>query len=107
MVIRVASSVLAIGLAAALGVSQASAQQLQQQQTPCGDRADLLSQLKDKYHEAPTGFGMTGNGAVVELMTGESGSWTLVLTFPNGRSCMMAAGEGWELWQARLSGKGA
>jgi hypothetical protein len=73
----------------------------------CGDRNDLLTQLKDKYKESPTGIGMTGQGSVVELMTSENGSWTLVLSFPNGRSCLMATGEGWELWQARMAGKGA
>lgn len=73
----------------------------------CGDRNDLLAQLKDKYKETPTGFGMTGQGSVVELITSENGSWTLVLSFPNGRSCLMATGDGWELWQAKLAGKGA
>ena len=79
----------------------------QQQQPSCGDRNDLLTQLKDKYKETPTGIGMTGQGSVVELMTAENGSWTLVISFPNGRSCLMATGEGWELWQARMAGKGA
>lgn len=73
----------------------------------CGDRNDLMAQLKDRYKETPTGIGMTGQGAVVELITSEQGSWTLVLTYPNGRSCLMATGEGWELWQARMAGKGA
>ena len=79
----------------------------QQQQAACGDRVDLLSQLKSKYHESPAAYGMTGNGSVVELMTSDDGSWTLVLSFPNGRSCMMATGEGWEQSKARLVGKGA
>jgi len=103
MVIRIAVPVLAL---ASLIAGPALAQQMPGQQM-CGPRSDLLAQLKDKYKETPTGFGMTGSGAVVELMTGENGSWTLVLSFPDGRSCLMAAGEGWELWQARMAGKDA
>ena len=42
-------------------------------------------------------------------MTSESGSWTLVLSFPNGRSCLMATGEGWDLWKnaKKVAGKDA
>ena len=107
------SVVLGVATAATLSLiaGAASAQMAGQQAGPqgatCGDRNDVLSQLKDKYKELPTGFGMTGNGAVVELMTAENGNWTLILSFPNGHACLMAAGEGWELWQARLKGRGA
>jgi hypothetical protein len=78
-------------------------------QNACGDRGDMLVQLKDKYQEDPAGFGLTGNGAVVELMTSENGSWTLMLSFPNGRSCLMATGDGWELWKnmKKVAGKDA
>ncbi len=71
----------------------------QQQPAACGDRGDLLTQLRDQYQEDPAGFGLTGNGAVVELMTSDKGTWTLILSFPNGRSCLMATGDGWELWK--------
>jgi hypothetical protein len=112
MVFRLA--VLGVATLLALGASlpsalaqQLGAQPMGQQGANCGDRGDVLSQLKDKYKEVPTGFGMTGNGAVVELMTAENGNWTLILSFPSGHACLMAAGEGWELWQARLKGRGA
>jgi hypothetical protein len=62
----------------------------------CGDRSDLLAQLKEKFDEKPTGVGLTGNGTVVELTKSSSGSWTLLLSFADGRSCLMAAGENWE-----------
>lgn len=62
----------------------------------CADRAGLLQELREKFKESPTGYGMTGTGTVVELLTGENGSWTLLLTFPNARSCLIAAGNAWE-----------
>lgn len=107
MVFRSALPGIAMAATLSLLSAAACAQQAGPQSAQCGDRSDLLSQLKDKYKEAPTGFGMTGSGAVVELMTAEDGNWTLILSFPNGHACLMAAGEGWELWQARLKGRGA
>jgi len=100
MAYRFAAALAAMGLLAMPAAAQ-------ERPAPCGDRGDLVSQLKDKYHESQTGFGMTGNGSVVELLTSDNGSWTLVLTFPNGRSCMMAAGEGWDMKKAKLAGKDA
>lgn len=107
MVFRFASLAAVTALAFGVFSASASAQQMGGQPAACGDRGDVLSQLKDKYKELPTAFGMTGNGAVVELMTAEDGNWTLLLSFPNGHSCMMAAGQGWELWQPREKGRGA
>jgi len=74
----------------------------QQTERPCAQRNDVLAQLKDQYDEKPVGVGMTENGAVIELTTSESGTWSLVLSFPNGRSCLMATGESWEQAPAKL-----
>jgi len=94
--------VLTATLALAAGAASA------QQQMPCGDRDELLAQLRSQYKEAPTGFGMTPNGAIVELLTSEKGSWTLLLTLPGGTSCLIGSGEGWELWGAKkVAGKDA
>ncbi len=71
----------------------------------CGDRLDLVAQLKDQFHEDQTGFGLTGKGAVVELFVSERGSWTLLLSFPNGRSCLMATGNGWDMAPTKPPGR--
>jgi len=74
--------------------SPASAQQARS----CADRTKALSHLGDKYAEAPVAMGLANNGAVLEVLTTENGStWTIILTMPNGVSCMIAAGEGFEL----------
>jgi len=84
-----------------------SAPAMAQQQMACGDRSDLLGHLKEKFKESAAGVGMTGTGTVIELMTSESGSWSLILTFPTGRSCLMATGDGWEQGKAKVAGKDA
>lgn len=54
--------------------------------------------LKEKYRELPTGGGMS-KGEQVRLFeshaAGEKQTWTLVLTNPNGLSCIMKGGDDW------------
>ncbi len=63
----------------------------------CASRAEALRNLGDKYGEAPIAMGLTNKGAVLEVLTSEDGAtWTLIITMPNGISCMVAAGRMWE-----------
>jgi hypothetical protein len=70
---------------------------------PCGDRAALLAQVAKEFGENPTAIGLASNGGVVELLSSTTGTWTLIITFAtrsaapgNGRTCLIAAGEGWQ-----------
>ncbi|MBK18414.1 MAG: hypothetical protein CMM52_06210 [Rhodospirillaceae bacterium] len=78
---------------ASLGVfSPASAQQ-----PMCTDRTQVIAQLSQQYSEAPVAMGVANNGGVLEILSSSAGkSWTIILTMPNGVSCMLAAGENWE-----------
>lgn len=62
----------------------------------CGDRATVLAQLASKYKEAPVNMGLANNGAVMEVLASDEGSWTVILTSPQGITCMVAAGQHWE-----------
>lgn len=66
-------------------------------QAVCGERAALLKQLNGKYKEAPISMGLAANGSVVEVTRSDQGTWTLLLTNPAGLTCLMAAGEHWEV----------
>ena len=69
----------------------------QQQQLSCAKRSDVLSHLATKYTEAPVALGIANNGGVLEVLSSETGSsWTIIITMPNGPTCMVAAGENWE-----------
>lgn len=65
-------------------------------QAVCGKRNDFVTRLENGYQEFNSAMGMSSNGALVELYTSEEGTWTLMLTQPNGVSCLIAAGEHWE-----------
>ncbi len=87
----------ALAAAAILSAPEATAQTQIQPQTPqCDQRARVLGHLAQKYKEAPVAIGVTSTGGMVEVLTtGDGGTWTIILSNPNGTSCLVAAGEGW------------
>lgn len=66
-------------------------------QMACDKRTEVMTHLERKYSEAPIALGVANNGGLVELLTTQSGTtWTLIITLPNGMTCLLAAGEDWE-----------
>jgi len=62
----------------------------------CDERAKVLDHLADKYQEIPVAIGVTSSGGLVEVLsTGDGNTWTIIMTSPQGLSCLIAAGEGW------------
>ena len=70
----------------------------------CGERSTVVASLEKTYSETPVSMGLASNGAVIEILASPSGSFTIILTRPNGLSCVMAAGESWEDLPKRLAG---
>ena len=70
--------------------------QAQQQRQPCANRADFLNHLSANYEEAPVAMSLTANGGLLEVVASKDGSWTIIMTMPNGMSCGVAAGMSWE-----------
>ena len=63
----------------------------------CDDRDSLLLKLERSYGAERMGRGMRGPEAVIEVWAVQStGEWTLVQSYPDGRSCIVAMGENWE-----------
>ncbi len=61
----------------------------------CRDREVHVARLAEKYQEAPVWRGLV-RGNVLELFTNlDGGTWTILLSYPNGRTCMISSGEGW------------
>lgn len=66
------------------------------QENVCGKREKIVARLENGYQEFNSAMGMSTNGGLVELFTSEEGTWTLMLTQPDGVSCLIAAGQNWE-----------
>jgi hypothetical protein len=78
--------------AAALFVSASSAKAEQF----CAPRDRALIQLEKQFEEKVFGRGLAANGKrMIELFVSESSSWTMLVSDPNGLSCIMANGEDW------------
>ncbi len=64
----------------------------------CDQRDSVLQLLSKKYKEAPVAIGVTNTGGLVEVLsTGSGSTWSIIVTTPNGMSCLVAAGEGWQV----------
>jgi len=77
-----------------------------QAQMLCIARADMVTRLQGKYAEAPVAIGLSNSGGVIEvLVSPDGGTWTIIVTDPQGVSCLMAAGEYWESAKTALMGR--
>ena len=61
----------------------------------CVDRDKLIPVLAEGYNEVPESFGLMPNGNVLEVFSSYDGTFTLLVTTPEGQSCVVGSGEGW------------
>lgn len=66
----------------------------QQQAVLCGLRDDMGKMLDQRFGEQPQAGGVVGD-RIVELLVSQSGSWTILITAADGRSCVVTGGEDW------------
>ena len=72
-----------------------------QAQTVCGDRAKFVSGLESGYGEKPVNLGLASNGNMIEVFASADGTFSIVITRPGGKSCLVAAGDNWASVQAK------
>jgi hypothetical protein len=76
-------------------VTAAQAQRLPNSQQVCAPRAQLVEKLKAEFNEEPQAIGVTHSGGLFEILSSESGTWTVLATGPNGVACLVLSGDGW------------
>jgi hypothetical protein len=76
----------------------------------CAPREQVVAGLATRFDEVLRGAGLTaapdGRAQVVEIFTSASGSWTIVVTRPDGQTCLVASGQAWEDITEELPAKG-
>lgn len=65
-------------------------------QTVCGKRTDVISALARQHGEKPKAIGLSEGGTLVELLVSPKGGWTLLMTYPSHKTCLVATGAYWE-----------
>jgi hypothetical protein len=70
--------------------------------TFCAERTEMVKSLADKFKENPAAIGQINSDAVIEIFVSEKGSWTILATGTDGKSCVLSAGENWEINVAAL-----
>lgn len=65
-------------------------------QTACAEREDLIENLSKRYGETFAGGGLQNPKSILEVWySAEKGTWTVLMTRADGRSCIMASGTNW------------
>tara|TARA_Y100000031_G_C8177535_1_gene364822 strand:+ start:176 stop:370 length:195 start_codon:yes stop_codon:yes gene_type:complete len=52
----------------------------------------MAATTKTQWHWA----WLASSGAVLEVLASKGGTWTILVTQPNGTSCVVATGEAWQ-----------
>ncbi|WP_269931475.1 hypothetical protein [Aminobacter sp. HY435] len=81
---------------ATLGAAMVLAAAPAQAQFVCDAHDNLVARLAEAFQERQIGYGVVGNSAVIEVFVSATGTWTMTMTDVRGRSCIVAAGDGWE-----------
>lgn len=98
--LTVAALAVATVAATLASAGQAAAQNL------CMPRDKIIEVLNTRYAEEPISRGLASGGQMVEVFSSPDGdTWTLLLTAPDGISCMMAEGQGWSSLPQQIVGR--
>lgn len=63
----------------------------------CAARETVVARLATKFGETRRGIGLGTRNRVVEIFASDdTGSWTITVTLPDGRTCLVASGQSWE-----------
>ena len=63
----------------------------------CAERTRVVQKLAEKFGETLRSLGLHRDDGVVEVYSSEeTGTWTILMTRPDGMSCLIAAGQRWE-----------
>lgn len=85
-----------------------SATQIAYSAPQCDSRDAVTALLADRYGETRRSVGMAGEAAVMELFAADdTGTWSITMTLPDGRMCLMASGSNYEAVTEELPAKGA
>jgi hypothetical protein len=88
---------LVLGWFAIVGLCSFSVSAFAQTRQACAEHSLVVQRLADKYGETLRSMGLHQNTDLIEVYASdETGTWTILITKPNGQACLLAAGQMWE-----------
>jgi hypothetical protein len=80
-------------LAALIGLASSAAAQQAAPGMPCAPRERMLVLFAEQFGETRRAIGLAGAQAVMELFAADtSGTWTIAVSLPDGRLCILVRG---------------
>ncbi len=75
-------------------------------QSNCETRSSLIGKLDKGFDERPIAIGLASTGNLLEVLISPAGTWTILITRPDGMTCIAAAGEHWQtIKKQKLAGE--
>lgn len=65
-------------------------------QVQCAKQELMLQLLTKRFSERPVAMGTVNQDRFMQLFVSSDGTWTVLITETDGKSCILAAGENWE-----------
>jgi hypothetical protein len=62
----------------------------------CGARNEILQRLEQRHNETPRALGLASDGGVIEVLVSPEGGWTILVSYPDRPTCVVAVGEAWQ-----------
>lgn len=76
-------------------------------QQNCAPRDAVVERLAGTYGEVRRSIGLGDQGMMIETFAStDTGTWTITVTNPYGRTCLVASGRSWEELAEALPPKG-
>ncbi len=86
-----------VRLAISIGLLHATPIAEAQGRPACAKRDLVVQRLEERFGETLRSMGLNQNEGLVEVFASEAtGTWTILMTMPDGVSCLLAAGRMWE-----------
>ncbi len=98
MTYRISALLCIFGLIAVLA-SASHAQGVQ-----CGNRDKMVDTLNKRFKESRFAMGLSSRVSLLEIFVSKKGTWTILTTRANGRTCIVAAGKSWVNMPVKLEG---
>ena len=84
--------------------SQQVAPRMVPRMVQCGDRDQIVKLLDQRFKEVKFAMGLASNVNLFEVFLSKKGTWTILSTRANGKTCIVAAGKSWVSMPAIMKG---